>query len=103
MWSVEPCAQPECILQEKGVNSRFLAQLIVKVLAGEDVSSCTLERSPIYPYERCVECVLRIQGGGGPLPSVDEIEHLLEAGRWSHRRSRRVARRDQRDQREAEL
>lgn len=103
MWSIEPCPQPECLLQEKGVDSRYLAQLIVKVLAGEDLSASAAERSPIHSYERCVECVLRIQCGSGPLPSVDEVENRLEAGRWSHRRSRRVARRDQRDRREAEL
>jgi len=75
----------------------------VQVLAGENGSYPAAERSPIHPYERCVECVLQIQRGGRPLPSVEEIEDLLEAGRWSHRRFRRGARRDQRDLRESEF
>jgi hypothetical protein len=92
---IESCTQPECLLREEEVDSRFLANLIVRVLAGEDVSDVMAGKSPIRPYERCVECVLKIQGGGGPLPSVEEVEELLEAGRWSHRRSRRGMRREQ--------
>ncbi len=100
---MESCTQPECLLREKDVDSRFLAKLIVRVLAGEELSDLTAGKSPIQPYERCVECVLKIQSGHGPLPSVQEIEDLLEAGRWSHRRERRWVTRDQRKQRESEL
>lgn len=103
MPSIEPCSQPDCPLREKNVDSRFLANLVVQVLAGENGSYPAAERSPIHPYERCVECVLQIQRGGRPPPSLQEIEDLLEAGRWSHRRFRRGARRDQRDLRESEF
>ena len=94
MSSIESCTQPECLLREEEVDSRFLANLIVRVLAGEDVSDVMAETSPIRPYERCIECVLQIQDGHGPLPTVDEVEDLLKAGRWSHRRQRRGVRRD---------
>ena len=97
MSSMESCRQPECRLRQKDVDSRFLANLIVRVLAGEDVSDVIGKNSPIRPYERCVECVSRIQNEAGPFLTVDEVEDLLEAGRWSHRRSRRGARREKRE------
>jgi hypothetical protein len=100
MSSNESCTQPECRLREADVDSRFLAKLIVRVLAGEDVSDVVGGKSPIHPYERCVECVLQIQNGGGPLLTVDEVEDLIEAGRWSHRRSRRGEKREKRENRE---
>jgi hypothetical protein len=98
MSFMESCTQPECCLREKDVDSRFLADLIVRVLAGEDVSDVIGKNPAIQPFERCVECVLQIQKGGGPLQTVDEVEHLIEAGRWSHRRSRRGAKRDKREE-----
>jgi len=94
MPSLESCTQPECRLRDEDVDSRFLAKLIVRVLAGEDVSDVIDGNSHIRPYERCIECVLRVQSGDGPLPTVEDVEELLEAGRWSHRRSRRGANRD---------
>jgi len=84
-------------LREEHVDSRFLAKLIVRVLAGEDVSDVIDGKFHIRPYERCVECVLRVHGGNGPLPTVEDVEELLEAGRWSHRRARRGAKRDKRE------
>lgn len=97
MSSIESCTQPECLLREEEVDSRFLANMIVRVLAGEDVSDVMAGETPIRPYRRCIECVLQIHDGCEPLPTVEEVEHLLEAGRWSHRRARRVAKREKRD------
>jgi hypothetical protein len=97
MSAIESCTQPECLLREEEVDSRFLANLIVRVLAREDVSDVMAGKTPIRPYKRCIECVLQIQDGGGPLPTVEEVENLLEAGRWSHRRARRGAKREKRD------
>ena len=97
MSSLESCTQPECRLREEDVDSRFLAKLIVRVLAGEDVSDVIDRESHVRPYTRCVECVLRVQSSDGPLPTVEDVEELLEAGRWSHRRSRRGAKREKRD------
>ena len=97
MSSIESCTQPECRLREEDVDSRFLAELIVRVLAGEDVSEVIDQNSLIRPYERCVECVLRVQNGDGPFPTVEDVQELLDAGRWSHRRSRRGAKREKRE------
>ena len=85
MQHSESCMQPECLLQEDGVDSRSLAELIVRMLAGEDFQI----ESPIVNCERCVECAQRILQGGGPLPTQKEIERSLELGRWTYRRTKR--------------
>lgn len=95
MPSLETCTQPECLLREQDVDSRSLAELVVRVLAGEDVSELMAGKPSIHPYARCVDCTLRVFRGGKPLPTVEEVERLLEAGHWSHRRSRRRAKREE--------
>ena len=85
----ELCTQPECHLREEHVDRRSLTELIVRVLAGEEVRV----KSPIEPTSRCVDCVRRILRGGKPLPTVADAERIVEAGRWSNRRLRRDKRR----------
>ena len=92
MQPFESCTQPECFLREDGVDSRSLAELIVRALAGEDVAM----QSPIQPYERCVGCVQCVLQGGRPLPTIEEVERYLELGRWTYRRSQRRRRREAR-------
>jgi hypothetical protein len=63
---VEACTQPECLLLDKGVDCRFLAELVVRVLSGEDVSNVMAGKSPIHPHEHCMDCALRVMRGGEP-------------------------------------
>jgi len=86
---LESCTQPDCHLQEAGVNSHSLAELIVRVLAGEDVDI----ESPIHPYGRCMECTERVLRGGNPLPTVDRVTRSVKAGKLAYRRSRRQMKR----------
>ena len=86
---IESCTQPNCHLQEAGVNSHSLAELIVRVLAGEDVDI----ESPIHPYGRCMECTGRVLLGGKPLPTLVEVRRSVEAGKLAYRRSRRQMKR----------
>jgi hypothetical protein len=86
----ELCTQPECFLREKGVDSRSIAELVVRALAGVAMKSF------IQPNERCVGCTQRILQGGTPLPTVAEFERSREIGRWAYRRSRRRMRRESR-------
>ena len=86
----ESCTHPECFLREPGVDSRSIAELVVRVLAGEDVAM----NSYIQLNERCVGCTQRILQGGTPLPTVAEVERSLAMGRWTYRRSRRRMRRE---------
>ena len=92
MHPFETCTQPGCFLRDEGVDCRALAELIVRVLAGEDVAV----KSTIHPSERCIGCAQRVLRGGEPLPTVEELERSLEAGRWTHRRSKRRMRRESR-------
>ena len=95
MSSLDICTQPDCLLREEDVDCRALAKLIVRVIAGEDVSQVMDGKSPIRAYPRCTECALRVMGGEKPLPGIEELERLLEAGQSSHRRRRRQARREE--------
>ncbi len=63
---IEACTQPECLLWEEGVDCRSLAELVVRVLSGEDVSNVMAGKSPIHPHERCMDCALRVMQGGKP-------------------------------------
>ncbi len=60
------CTQPECLLWEEGVDCRSLAELVVRILSGEDVSNVMAGKSPIHPHERCMDCALRVMRGGKP-------------------------------------
>lgn len=92
MQPFETCTQPKCFLREDGVDSRSLAELIVRVLAGEDVAM----QSPIQPYERCVGCVQCVLRGGRPLPTIEQVERSFKVGIWTYRRSQRRMRREAR-------
>jgi hypothetical protein len=97
MSSFEICTQPECLLQEPDVDCHALADVIVRVISGEDVTDVLDCKSPIQRYERCTECALRVMAGARPLPTADDVERVLVAGQKSHRRRRRRARREDHD------
>jgi hypothetical protein len=85
---VEPCTQPECLLLEEGVDCSSLAELVVRVISGEDVSNVMTGKSPIYPQERCLDCVLRVIRGGKP--GVEEYIRVGPIRLRSERRPREV-------------
>ena len=85
MSRAEACTQPECSLREDDTDHHTLAEMIVQVLAGEDVAV----DSPITRRERCLGCVQRVLRGGEPLPTVEKFESFLKAGKWTRRRARR--------------
>ena len=66
MRSLERCTQPECLLREEDVDCRSLAELVVRVLSGEDVSNVMAGKSPIHPHEHCIDCAQRVMRGGKP-------------------------------------
>ena len=84
---VEACSQPECLLWEEGVDCRSLAELVVRILSGEDVSNVMAGKSPIHRYERCMDCVLRVMRGGEP-----GVEERIRVGPSPRFRSRRRTR-----------
>ncbi len=60
MSSFEICTQSKCLLQEPDVDCHALAEVIVRVISGEDVTDVLDCKSPIQRYERCTECALRV-------------------------------------------
>ncbi len=84
---IEACTQPECLLWEEGIDCRSLAELVVRVLSGEDVSNVMAGKSPIHPHERCVDCALRVMRGGKP-----GVEERIRVGPSRHFRSPRRTR-----------
>ncbi len=84
---LEACTQPECLLWEEGVDCRSLAELVVRVLSGEDVSNVMAGKSPIHPQERCMDCALRVMRGGKP-----GVEESYRVGPSRHFRSPRKTR-----------
>ena len=84
---VEACTQPECLLWEEGVDCRALAEMVVRVLSGEDVSNVMAGKSPIHPSGRCIDCVLRVMRGGEP-----GVEMSYRVGPSRRFRSRRLTR-----------
>jgi hypothetical protein len=90
MQDFESCDQPKCFLRKEGVDRHALAQILVRVLAGETVAV----KATIEPHARCVDCVERVWRCGHPLPTIEDVERSIRAGRWTHRRSRRLSRRN---------
>ena len=81
-------------MRDEEVGPAFIADLIVRLMAGEDVD-ISHEVSPeqiITAKKRCIGCVLDVMRGKGPLPTVEELRRI-EEGRRSHRRVRREHRR----------
>lgn len=96
-WRTSGCTQPQCTVRNREVDSRFLAELLVGLMAGEAVREELNPSSRIRPHARCVECVERVMRGQPPLKTVAELLRLDEAGHWTHRRQRRQRRRDSRE------
>ena len=81
------CPQPFCALQRDGLDRDELAEMLVRLLAGEEAS----ELRPAPPRESrevCVSCVNQILDGKGPLQWGMDFEGLI-AGWRSYRRARR--------------
>jgi hypothetical protein len=84
------CTQPQCLLRDEEVGPEFLADLICKLMAGEDIdaSKAIPQDKLITYYDRCRKCVIDVMQEKGPLETVGELRRI-EEGRRSHRRERR--------------
>ena len=85
---MEPeCPQPFCLLQRDGVDRGELAEILLRLLAGEEISA--LRPSPPRDSRgACLSCVERIMDGKGPLTWGRDHEDMV-AGWKSYRRERR--------------
>ena len=86
--TIDLCTQPHCLMQDEGVDSTFLAELIVRLMEGEDVSDLLGSRQ-IARRSVCVDCVRRVLRDRRPVPTLARWRRLVKAGRRSYRRRRR--------------
>ena len=85
----EVCTQPQCMLRDKGFDSEFSADLILRLLSGEDIAVAVPADRRIVGIEHCRRCVLSVLRDGRPLATAEELKELVESGQRSHRRYRR--------------
>jgi len=85
----------ECLLRADHVGSEFVANLLVRLMAGDDVSQVMRGRRHLVPGNQCVECAHRVMRDLAPLKTVERWGEEVREGKRSKRRQRR------RNQREA--
>ncbi len=85
--SLEACTQPACLLRSEGMGSELIAELIARLISGEDLSELVPPDRVITRKDRCLRCVHSVMRDRGPLATVEELERI-EAGRRSSRRQR---------------
>ena len=89
------CPQPFCALQRDGVGREEVAEMLVRLLAGETISALR-PSPPKESREACVACAMRVMEGKGPYAWGMERENVV-AG-WKHyRRERRRHMRERND------
>ncbi len=79
----------ECLLRTDEVGSEFVAKLLVRLMAGEDLSDVMHGRPHLTPRSRCVNCALRVMRDLAPLLTVEQWGEQVEGGRRTYRRQRR--------------
>ena len=86
------CTQPWCPLRDRETGSAFIAELVIRIVSGEDVQDLLPSRT-IHRQDVCRECAERVMHGLPPLLTVAQRDRIVEAGPRSYRRHRRRARR----------
>ena len=95
MTAMALCVGEPCILREDGVDSNFIAKLVLRVMARDAaVKELVASRPAFVPKDQCLECALRVMSDQEPLMTVAAYQQSVEDSRRSRRRSRRRQRRD---------
>lgn len=87
--SEEICTQPACLLRAPEVDRAYLAELLGRMLTGEDTKDLIPEGRRIEHRDACATCVMRVLDGARPFPTEKEVQRLSDLGHWSYRRQRR--------------
>ncbi len=85
----ETCTQPACVLQDPDVDKEYLAEVLVRVMAGENPADVIGEEHRIRLGAPCVECTVRVLGGHRPFLTEEQHERLVHLGHWTYQRNRR--------------
>jgi len=88
----EVCTQPQCMLRDKEFDGEYAADLIIRLLAGEDVAQTVPEERHIVGFERCRRCAQSVLRNGRTIATPEELRELISEGQRSHRRLRRSRR-----------
>jgi hypothetical protein len=88
----EVCVQSQFALRDADFDADFAADLIVRLLSGEDVSDVFPEQRQITRFERCHDCAVSVLSGGAPIPTDEGYAAAISAGRRSQTRRRRARR-----------
>jgi hypothetical protein len=79
----------ECLLRADHVGSEFAANLLVRLMAGDDVSQVMRGRPRLVPGKQCVECAQRVMQDLAPLKTAEQWGEEAREGKRSNRRQRR--------------
>lgn len=83
------CTQPRCPLRDPGAGSAFLCEILVRLLAGEDIEEILHSERAIERQDACSECIERVMWDLKPLLTIAQRDRVVEAGRSHWRRRRR--------------
>lgn len=83
------CVQPGCLFKKAGFKVEHLAELTIRLLAGEPLNRIVTDAERIVARPQCIRCALRIMQRRKAYQTKDEWQHLDDLGHWRHRRHRR--------------
>ena len=83
------CAQPGCLMKRPGFNASELADITIRLLAGETLNRLVSSFEMILARPQCKQCALHVMEGKKTFPTAEEWKHLDDLGQWYGRRQRR--------------
>ena len=86
MGNLDLCTDTKCLLRADEVGSEFVARLLVRLMAGEDVSDVMHGRPHLTPRSQCVNCALRVMRDLAPLVTAEQLGRLRRTYRKQRRR-----------------
>jgi hypothetical protein len=82
------CRQPSCPLRDEGAGSAFVGEIVLRVLAGEEVEAVIPSARAIERREICSGCIELVMKDLKPVLTIAQRDRTIEVGRLSWRRRR---------------
>ena len=86
------CTQPWCPLRDKEAGSAFIAELVLRIVSGEDAHDVIPSNQTINRRDVCRECAKRVMRDLTPLLTVAQRDRAVEEGHRFYRKHRRKSR-----------
>ena len=90
------CRQPWCPMRRSKFAAEDIAEVILRDIAGDSAKSPFSEDRRITPGPYCRACIGNVIRGKNVFHTEAEWRQLDAAGRWHHRRDRRLRARESR-------